>query len=74
MIKKINQIVDRINLFFKFSELFLKYENMKDRFFSRIEQFIDEYYHRFTYENLIKLVKIFFEYDKYFKIRFDKLE
>ena len=68
------QIVDRINLFCKFSDLFLKNEDMKDNFFLRIEQFIDEYYHKFSYDELIKLVKIFFGYDKYFKILFDKLE
>ena len=68
------QVIDRINLFCKFSDYFLKNDNVKEIFVSRIEQFIDEYYSKFKYEDLMKLVKLFLSYDKYFKIIFDKVE
>ena len=68
------QVIDRINLFCKFSQLFLENEEMKEKFYSRVEQFIDEFHFKFNYEDMVKLVQIFFGYDKYFKLLFDKLE
>ena len=47
---------------------------MRECFYLKVNQFIDENISKIEYNNLVKLVQMFFGYDKYFKSLFNKLE
>ena len=67
-------IDDKIYFFCKFSKFFLENKNMRESFYLKINQFIDENISKIEYNNIVKLVKMFFGYNKYFKSLFNKLE
>ena len=67
-------IDNKIYFFCKFSEFFLEKEKMRECFYLKVNSFIDENISKIGYINLVKLVQIFFGYDKYFKLLFNRLE
>ena len=72
-------IKDRINLFYKFGDYFLKNSENKDDkipdlFFNRIINFIEKNIHSLNKNDIVKLIQIFIINDKYFKSLFEKME
>ena len=70
---------DKINLFYKFGDYFLKNsennnEQIPDLFFSRIIAFIEKNMHSLNKNDVVKLIQIFIINDKYFKTLFEKME
>ena len=70
---------DKINLFYKFGDYFLKNsennnEKIPDLFFSRIIAFIEKNMHSLNKNDVVKLIQIFIINDKYFKTLFEKME
>ena len=72
-------IKDKINLFYKFGDYFLKNsenndDKIQDLFFSRIIGFIEKNIHSLNKNEVVKLIEIFIITDKYFKTLFEKME
>ena len=72
-------IKDKINLFYKFGDYFLKNsenndDKIQDLFFSRIIGFIEKNIHSLNKNEVVKLIEIFIINDKYFKTLFEKME
>ena len=72
-------IKDKINLFYKFGDYFLKNSENKDDkipdiFFNRIISFIEKNIHSLNKNDVVKLIQIFIINDKYFKTLFEKME
>ena len=69
---------DKIDLYYKFGEYYLKKEEGKEdfsnRFFESVSKFIENNQSVLDKKDIIKLIKIFMDYDKYFKIFFEKME
>ena len=70
---------DKINLFYKFGDYFLKNsennnEKIPDIFFNRIISFIEKNMHSLNKNDVVKLIQIFIINDKYFKTLFEKME
>ena len=70
---------DKINLFYKFGDYFLKNsennnEEIPDIFFNRIISFIEKNMHSLNKNDVVKLIQIFIINDKYFKTLFEKME
>ena len=69
---------DKINLFYKFGDYFLKNsennnEKIPDIFFNRIISFIEKNMHSLNKNDVVKLIQIFIINDKYFKTLFEKM-
>ena len=69
---------DKIDLYYKFGEHFLKTvegkEDFSDKFFESVSKFIENNKSVLDKNNFIKLIQIFFDYDKFFKILFEKMD
>jgi hypothetical protein len=64
---------DKIDLYYKFSNYFLSKENFDQKFFSSVSKFIENNAIGIEKKDLNKLIDIFIEYDKFFKILFEKI-
>ena len=64
---------DKIDLYYKFSNYFLSKENFDEKFFSSVSKFIENNAIGIEKKDLNKLIDIFIEYDKFFKILFEKI-
>ena len=64
---------DKIDLYYKFSNYFLSKENFYEKFFSSVSKFIENNTIGIDKKDLNKLIDIFIEYDKFFKILFEKI-
>ena len=64
---------DKIDLYYKFSNYFLSKENFDEKFFSSVSKFIENNTIGIDKKDLNKLIDIFIEYDKFFKILFEKI-
>ena len=69
---------DKINLYYKFGEYFLKTEegkeNFSDKFFNSVLKFIENNVTVLDKSDISKLIQIFVDSDKYFKIFFEKMD
>ena len=64
---------DKIDLYYKFSNYFLSKKNFDEKFFSSVSKFIENNTIGIDKKDLNKLIDIFIEYDKFFKILFEKI-
>jgi len=64
---------DKIDLYYKFSNYFLSKENFDEKIFSSVSKFIENNAIGIEKKDLNKLIDIFIEYDKFFKILFEKI-
>ena len=69
---------DKINLYYKFGEYFLKTEGEKedfsDKFFNSVSKFIENNQTVLDKRDIVKLIEIFVDSNKYFKLLFEKMD
>ena len=64
---------DKINLYYNFSEYFLQKEEFSEKYFALVLKFIENNISVLDKKNMTKLVEIFIDSDKFFKILFEKI-
>jgi len=65
---------DKIDLYFKFSEYFLSKDEFNEKYFSLVSNFIENNVSVLDKKDIIKLIEIFIDSDKFFKILFEKID
>jgi len=65
---------DKIDLYFKFREYFLSKDEFNEKYFSLVSNFIENNVSVLDKKDIIKLIEIFIDSDKFFKILFDKID
>ena len=69
---------DKIDLYYKFGEYFLKSEEGKedfsDKFFDSVSKFVENNKTVLDKKDIVKLIEIFFYSDKFFNILFEKMD
>ena len=73
-IQKKIKIQEKCDLFYKYNKYFLSNENFAEKFFLIVKKFIESNIKILNKKNIFKLIEIFMESDKFFKILFDKTE
>ena len=73
-IQKKIKIQEKCDLFYKYCKYFLLNENFAEKFFLIVKKFIESNIKILNKKNIFKLIEIFLDTDKFFKILFDKTE
>ena len=65
---------DKIELYYKFSEYFLSKDEFSEKYFALVSTFIENNVAVLDKKDIIKLIEIFLDFDKFFKILFEKID